>query len=127
MKRPSILRVIVTLCTLGTVLWPMLGAEERNVTPKPTRAPVLSPRNNKPSPDAKPTPSAVPAPKSSNVSNQKTKWEYLLVEEGMSFISEGELNVALKAKISLMGANGWELVTVYNEGGQKVFIYKRQL
>jgi hypothetical protein len=120
---------IVILCILSTALWPTLGAEERTVTPRPTRAPALSPRNNKPlpSPGAKPTPPVAPAPKSNNISNQKTKWEYMLVEEGMSFISEGELNAALKAKISLMGANGWELVTVYNEGAQKVFIYKRQL
>jgi hypothetical protein len=80
-----------------------------------------------PSPDTKPNPSASPAQKNNKTSNPKPKWEYTTVEEGMNFIVDGKTNGALGAKINLMGVNGWELVTVYNEGGEKIFIYKRQL
>jgi hypothetical protein len=41
-------------------------------------------------------------------------------------IAGDQLNKALSAKLEYAGANGWELVTVYAEGGGKGFIYKRK-
>ena len=47
--------------------------------------------------------------------------------EGGPLIVNGNLNAALNVKINFIGTGGWELVTVYSEGGQEIFIYKRQL
>ena len=120
--------VTIALGLAGAALYPVLGAEERGLTQKATRPPFSSPRINKPfpSPDTKPAPSASPAQNNNNPP-KKPKWEYTTVEEGMNFIVDGKENAALRAKINLMGVNGWELVTVYAEGAQKVLIYKRPL
>lgn len=121
--------LIATLGIVSATLSPLLSAEEQGLTPKATRPPLSSPRNSKPlpSPDTKPAPTASPAQKNNNASTAKPKWEYVIDQEGMSFIVAGKKNGALDAKIGLRGVNGWELVTVYNEGGERIFIYKRQM
>ena len=55
------------------------------------------------------------------------KWEYKSrVHFGrISDPGNSEMYPSLKTEIELFGANGWELVTVYDDERRAVFIYKR--
>jgi hypothetical protein len=128
MKKPCRVIVWIALSVMAAAPYSTFAAEERGPSPKPPRPPVVSPRNNRPlpSPNTKPAPSPSPT-QSNNTVTSNPKWQYTIIQEGMSFIADGKENGALLAKMALMGVNGWELVTVYAEGGVKIFIYKRQL
>jgi len=94
-----------------------------------TRPPLLTPSSNRqpPAPRNKPAPTPAPTPKENSAATSKPKWEYMAVDEGLKFMTDGQFSPALKAKMNLFGVNGWELVAVHNEGGSTVFIYKRPL
>lgn len=51
----------------------------------------------------------------------KAKWEYT------NRVITGTITDATSAEMSFLGVNGWELVTVYNDKGKTVFIYKRAM
>ena len=51
----------------------------------------------------------------------RTKWEYT------NRVISGNITEATNSEMSLFGVNGWELVTVYNDKGKTIFIYKRPL
>ncbi|MEY2565286.1 MAG: hypothetical protein QOH88_3479 [Verrucomicrobiota bacterium] len=120
----SRIAIAVTVCIVSAALSPSFAEE-----PKPTRPPPLAPSSNRqpPMPRNRPAPSPAATPKETSTTTSKAKWEYMAVEEGSKFLSDGQFNPALKAKMNLFGVNGWELVAVHNEGGNTIFIYKRQL
>ena len=50
------------------------------------------------------------------------KWEYTTVAK------VGKLNEdTLRPEMALLGVNGWELVTAYNDGGRTILFFKRPL
>ncbi|MDT7603334.1 MAG: hypothetical protein QOF61_1331 [Acidobacteriota bacterium] len=50
------------------------------------------------------------------------KWEYTTVSK------IGKLNEeTLRPEMSLLGVNGWELVTAYNDGAKTILFFKRPL
>jgi hypothetical protein len=120
----KIILIVATLSTISSGAWLAYGAPEPQATERPTRPPTFTPNRNRPVPNPEPKPSPNKPTESNGAS--KTKWEYMATEEGMNLIVDGQMNEALKAKMNFTGAAGWELVTVFNEGGKKIFIYKRQ-
>ena len=51
----------------------------------------------------------------------RNRWEYT------NRIIAGNITDVTNTEMNFLGVNGWELVTVYNDKGKTVFIYKRPL
>jgi hypothetical protein len=124
MKTHRIVATIITVWSLSMALGQTYAEELR-----PTRSPFPTPSSNRPPPMPrnKPAPTPAATPKESSTATSKPKWEYMAVDEGLKLWADGQFNPALKAKMNLFGVNGWELVAIHNEGGNTIFIYKRQL
>lgn len=124
MKHRSRIPIAVLISFLGVVLRPALAADEQGLPPRPTRAPVFSPGGKRLKP--MPSPSVSSSPAGNDTASPNGQSQYMTMPAGAATFTGDQLTKAFGAKLEYVGANGWELITVYDEGGGKVFLYKRK-